>query len=93
MGLRLNQVSKEYEPFHSKEQYPNGVFIALEDAEIAAQIKTSLIDYVKSNMAQFITGSKDINKEWDAYVKGLDGLQLTQYLEIYQKLWKRKSKC
>lgn len=89
-GTRLNQVSKEYEPFHSKEQYPNGVFIALEDAEIAAQIKTALIDYVKSNMAQFITGSKDINKEWDAYVKGLDGLQLTQYLEIYQKALEAK---
>ncbi|WP_152394997.1 ABC transporter substrate-binding protein [Paenibacillus guangzhouensis] len=84
-GTRLNNVSKEYEPYHSKEQYPNGLFIALEDAEISAQIKTTLVDYVKSNMAQFITGSKDINKEWDAYVKGLDGLQLAQYLEIYQK--------
>jgi len=84
-GTRLNNVSKEYEPYHSKEQYPNGLFIALEDAELSAQIKTTLVDYVKSNMAQFITGSKDINKEWDAYVKGLDGLQLAQYLEIYQK--------
>ncbi|GIP26479.1 ABC transporter substrate-binding protein [Paenibacillus sp. J23TS9] len=84
-GTRLNQVSKEYEPFHSKEQYPNGLFIALEDAEIAAQIKTTLVGYVKSNMAQFITGSKDINKEWDSYVKGLDGMQLSQYLDIYQK--------
>ncbi|WP_233147072.1 ABC transporter substrate-binding protein [Paenibacillus selenitireducens] len=84
-GTRLNKVSDQYAPYHSKEQYPNGLFIALEDAELAAQIKTTLGDYVKSNMAQFITGSKDINKDWDAYVKGLDGLQLTQYLEIYQK--------
>lgn len=84
-GTRLNKVSKEYEPFHSKEQYPNGVFIALEDAEITAQIKTTLLDYVKSNMAQFVTGSKSIDKEWDSYVKGLEGLQLNQYLEIHQK--------
>ncbi|WP_098742085.1 ABC transporter substrate-binding protein [Paenibacillus sp. EZ-K15] len=84
-GTRLNQVSKEYEPYQSKEQYPTGLFIALEDAELVAQIKTTLVDYVKSNMAQFITGSKDINKEWDSYVQGLDGMQLSQYLEIYQK--------
>ncbi|OBZ12702.1 MULTISPECIES: ABC transporter substrate-binding protein [Bacillales] len=84
-GTRLNTESKKYEPFHSKEMYPNGVFIAQEDAEIAAQLKTTIVDYTKSNMAQFITGSKDISKEWDAYVKGFDGLQLGQYIDIYQK--------
>jgi len=84
-GTRLNTESKKYESFHSKEMYPNGVFIAQDDAEIAAQLKTTIIDYTKSNMAQFITGSKDISKEWDAYVKGFDGLQLGKYIEIYQK--------
>ncbi|WP_374121461.1 ABC transporter substrate-binding protein [Paenibacillus sp. LHD-117] len=84
-GTRLNTESKKYESFHSKEMYPNGVFIAQEDAEIAAQLKTTIVDYTKSNMAQFITGSKDIGKDWDAYVKGFDGLQLGQYIEIYQK--------
>jgi putative aldouronate transport system substrate-binding protein len=83
-GTRLNTESKKYEAFHSKEMYPNGVFIAQEDAEIAAQLKTTIVDYTKSNMAQFITGSKDIGKEWDAYVKGFDGLQLGQYIDIYQ---------
>ncbi|SDS46598.1 carbohydrate ABC transporter substrate-binding protein, CUT1 family [Paenibacillaceae bacterium GAS479] len=82
---RLNTESKKYEPFRTKEMYPNGVFIAEGDAEMAAQLKTTIIDYTKSNMAQFITGSKDIGKEWDAYVKGFEGLQLDQYLAIYQK--------
>ncbi|MGZ9583610.1 ABC transporter substrate-binding protein [Paenibacillus marinisediminis] len=84
-GTRLQMESKKYVPYHSKEKYPNSIFIALEDAEIAAQLKTTIIDYVKSNMAQFITGSKDIEKEWDAYVKGFDGLQTDKYIEIYQK--------
>ncbi|MFD0711557.1 ABC transporter substrate-binding protein [Paenibacillus sp. GCM10027626] len=86
-GKRLNDVSKEYEAFHSKEQYPNGLFIALEDADLSAQIKTTLVEYVKSNMAQFITGSKDVEKDWDSYIKGLEGMQLSQYLEIYQKAY------
>ncbi|MBR2569747.1 MAG: ABC transporter substrate-binding protein, partial [Paenibacillus sp.] len=91
-GKRLNEVSKEYEPYHSKEQFPNGLFIALEDADLSAQMKTTLVEYVKSNMAQFITGSKDISKEWDNYVKGLEGMQLNQYLEIYQKAYDSSKK-
>ncbi|NEU63881.1 extracellular solute-binding protein [Paenibacillus sp. ALJ109b] len=83
--VRLKRESAKYEPFQSKENYPSSVFIALEDTQVAAQLKTSIRDYVKSNMAQFITGSKDIEKEWDSYVKGMDGLQLGQYIEIYQK--------
>ncbi|WP_181014110.1 ABC transporter substrate-binding protein [Paenibacillus xylanivorans] len=83
--VRLKRESAKYEPFQSKQNYPSSVFIALEDTQVAAQLKTSIRDYVKSNMAQFITGSKDIEKEWDSYVKGLDGLQLGQYIEIYQK--------
>ncbi|GIQ65565.1 hypothetical protein PACILC2_41330 [Paenibacillus cisolokensis] len=35
-------------------------------------------------MAQFIIGSLDIEKDWDAYVKGFDGLNLARYIEIYQ---------
>lgn len=89
-GVRLNSESAKYESFHSKEMYPSSVFVALEDAEVAAQLKTTIRDYVKSNMAQFITGSKDIEKEWDSYVKGFDGLQLGKYIEIYQKALAKK---
>ncbi|MNR53161.1 hypothetical protein D3C85_1731210 [compost metagenome] len=66
------------------------MFIALEDAQVAAQLKTSVRDYVKANMAQFITGSKDIEKEWDSYVKGFDGLQVGKYIDIYQKAIAKK---
>lgn len=88
--VRLKRESAKYEPFQSKMIYPPSVFIALEDAEVAAQLKTTIRDYVKSNMAQFITGSKDIEKEWDNYVKGFNGLQAGKYIEIYQKALGKK---
>lgn len=83
--VRLKRESAKYEPYISKEMYPSSVFIPLEDAEIAAQLKTTIRDYVTSNMAQFITGSKDIAKDWESYVKGFQGLQIDKYKEIYQK--------
>ena len=83
--LRLYLESKKYEPYRSKQVFPNSIFIDPEDANEAAQLQTNIASYVRSNMAQFITGSKDIEKEWDAYVKGFEGLNLNRYIEIYQK--------
>jgi len=82
--VRLKRESQKYESYASDELYPSSVFIALEDTEIAAQLRTTIRDYIKSNMAQFITGSKDIDKDWDGYVKGFDGLQIERYIQIYQ---------
>ncbi|OXS55379.1 ABC transporter substrate-binding protein [Cohnella sp. CIP 111063] len=82
--VRLKRESQKYEAYASDELYPSSVFIALEDTEIAAQLRTTIRDYIKSNMAQFITGSKDIDKDWDSYAKGFDGLQIERYIQIYQ---------
>jgi putative aldouronate transport system substrate-binding protein len=81
---RLAQATKEYEPYAPKEFYPSSAWIRPEDTDAAAQLTTSIKDYVQSNMAQFIIGTKDLDKDWDAYIKGFDGLNLKQYIEIYQ---------
>ncbi|EHB68323.1 extracellular solute-binding protein family 1 [Paenibacillus lactis 154] len=83
---RLWLAAKKYEPFAKPELvYPTDVFIDPADATFIAQIQKTIQDYVKSNLAQFVTGSKDIEKDWDAYVSGFKGLQLDKYLEIHQK--------
>lgn len=89
-GTRLYKETQEkYEPYATESAYPQGIFLASEDSDEAAQLKTTISDYVNANMAQFITGSKDIEKEWDAYVSGFEGLQLARYLEIYQNALNR----
>lgn len=87
--LRLVTETKKYEGFEPKEgeMFPIDIFISAEDGEKAAQFKATLEDYVKSNMLQFITGHKDIAKEWDGYVQGLDGLRLNDYLAILQSAY------
>jgi putative aldouronate transport system substrate-binding protein len=82
---RLAQATNLYAPYEPEEVYPSGVYINPEDTDAAAQLTTAIKDYVQSNMAQFIVGSKSLEKDWDTYVKGFDGLNLNKYLEIYQK--------
>ncbi|MFF2091305.1 ABC transporter substrate-binding protein [Paenibacillus sp. NPDC058174] len=87
--LRLVTETKKYEGFEPKEAelFPIDIFISAEDSEKAAQLKATIEDYVKSNMLQFITGHKDVEKDWNSYVQGFDGLKLKEYLSILQKAY------
>jgi putative aldouronate transport system substrate-binding protein len=56
-------------------------------ADEQALLKTNINDYINTNALAFVTGSKSLDKDWDAYVKGLDALNLARYLEINQKAY------
>ena len=43
-------------------------------------MKTAIDDYVKASFIEFITGAKDPEKDWDAYLAGLDKLQYNDYM-------------
>lgn len=82
------ETAKNYEGKQPKETFPLSIFMESADAKEAAQLKTQINDYIRSNMAQFITGAKKLtDAEWDNYVKGFDGLKIKRYLEIYQKAY------
>jgi putative aldouronate transport system substrate-binding protein len=52
-----------------------------------ATVQTNIESYVKQGSVQFITGSKSLDTDWDAYVKGIDKLGLQRYLEIMQQAY------
>ena len=52
-----------------------------------ATLKTNLDSYVTQGQLAFITGSKNIDTDWDAFVKGLDGVGMKRYLELNQQAY------
>ncbi|MBW7454077.1 extracellular solute-binding protein [Paenibacillus sepulcri] len=85
------ETANNYENKQPEETFPLTIFMESDDAKEAIQQRTQINDYVRSNMAQFITGARKLNdSEWDSYVKGFDGLNLTRYLEIYQHAYDSK---
>ncbi|WP_426454542.1 ABC transporter substrate-binding protein [Paenibacillus sp. S-38] len=50
----------------------------------ASMMQTNIKDYIDQNALQFVTGTKSLDKDWDAYVKGLEDLNMKRYLEIMQ---------
>jgi putative aldouronate transport system substrate-binding protein len=68
-----------------------GVWVDPADASEMATLQTNLENYVAQNSLQFITGSKNLDTEWDAYVQGFQGLGLPRYLELLQAAYDKSS--
>ena len=53
-------------------------------AEEMALKKTSILEYVNQSVVRFVTGDMSIDKDWDSYIKDLQGMGLDQYLAEVQ---------
>ena len=83
---RLFEATKLYEGKEAKDQvFPQWtVWVDPADASEVATMKTNIENYTMQNSLAFITGSKDLATDWDAYVQGFEGLGLPRYLELQQ---------
>ena len=61
------------------------LYMTEEQAAEMSLLSTTVQDTQKEAMVQFITGAKDIDSEWDAYVTNLENVGLARYLEIWQE--------
>lgn len=53
-------------------------------ADEQALLKQNITDYINTSALAFVTGSMNLDTDWDTYVQGLEGLGLARYLEINQ---------
>ena len=86
---RLFQATKQYEGHEDKSQwFPlASVWVDPSLSGELATLQTNLNSYVTQNQLAFITGTKDIDSGWDAYVKGLDSTGMKRYLELEQQAY------
>ncbi|WP_094092802.1 ABC transporter substrate-binding protein [Paenibacillus physcomitrellae] len=85
---RLYEATLLYEGKEPKELFPFwSIWVDPSETDELSMLQTNIKNYIDQNTLQFITGSKDLNKDWDSYVSGLDKLQLSRYLEILQKAY------
>lgn len=82
---RLQLASDLYKGKESPNAFPFwSIWPDLTTSDELALLKQNINDYIETNELAFITGSKSLDTDWDAYVKGLDDLKLARYLEINQ---------
>jgi putative aldouronate transport system substrate-binding protein len=83
---RLLEATKLYDGKQPAEIFPHwAIWIDPSVADEAAMLQTNIKGYIDQGILKFITGNKDLNKDWDEYVYGLDMLNLKRYLDIMQQ--------
>lgn len=85
---RLFQETSKVVDYFYPEYLPKKIF--LEDADESEKfitLRTSLQEYVKTSVAQFITGELSLEKDWDSYVKTLKNYDVETYVKLYQKAY------
>ncbi|MBO7335038.1 MAG: hypothetical protein J6U67_09075, partial [Lachnospiraceae bacterium] len=56
-----------------------------EDAKIVTEGTLTIGGYVSQAQVQFIDGSLDIEKDWDAYLQKLESMGVQDYIAAYQR--------
>ena len=72
------------------EQFPEAALkFTADEQDDLAQMYTEIKSYVNEMKAAFITGTKDIDTDWDAYIQGLYNRGLSDVMDIYQAAYDR----
>ncbi len=84
----LYRGSLEYEKYQQPyESVLPPLYMSAENSSEVSLLSTNIIDTQKEYLVEFITGSKDIDKEWDTYKKSLSNVGLDKYIEIIQSAY------
>lgn len=63
------------------------LYFSSEDQKKIASIGTDIKTYVVQSMAQFITGERDVEAEWDSYIADLEKMGVHEYVKIHQEAY------
>ncbi|MDR0525850.1 MAG: extracellular solute-binding protein [Spirochaetaceae bacterium] len=82
------------EPYSQKpgqfDVLPARLKLTSEEANSVQTIGVELVKYIDENQVAFITGRKNLDTDWDAYLAGFDRVGLPEYLKVNQAAWDRQ---
>jgi putative aldouronate transport system substrate-binding protein len=83
---RLQEATNLYNGNQPENPFPHWALWTDPDlADEMAMTRQNITDYVNQNALAFVTGARNLDTEWNAYVAGLDQLNLAGYLEMMQE--------
>ena len=76
---------KNYTGKQPAQVYPGSIWISEGENQKYSLLRTNINKFVTEWMAQFIVGSKPIDKFWEEYKNGLNKLGLEEYIKLSQQ--------
>ncbi len=85
---RLSEATLLYEGHEPATIFPTWmIWLDPAEADEAAILQTNLSNYIEQSTLRFITGDWDLDKDWDSYVSGFQGMQ--RYVDIMQRAYEQ----
>lgn len=75
---------KEYSKYGVDVNLPS-LLMSSEDAAIYSDYRTTINNLIDNAFVEFVTGTRSLDKDWDAYIKELNSAGLKEYLKIIKK--------
>ena len=66
-----------------------GMIFTAEEQEVVNEFRSSIESAVTEAYTLFVTGNRDLDSEWESYVKSLYDMGLEPYMEALQSCWDR----
>ncbi len=79
-----------YHPYGVQKNVPRTLMFDESEAAEISGIRANYKSYIKESLSKFITGSMDVDEDWDAFKKELDNIGLPRMLELYQTAYDRQ---
>ena len=70
-------------------EYPSSVQFTVDESEDYQIIMSDLETFFNQSALQFITGEKDVEKDWDSYLADLDSLRVGELTDLCQMAYDR----
>jgi len=80
------------EPYATKDKGVPPLVFTKDQSKQFGELNTTVYSAFDEWFANFVTGKKDVDKDWDAYVKNLKDSGLDKFLGIYQTAYDAKYK-
>ena len=61
-----------------------------EERDTLTDIQNNITAYVNTFLAECVTGVQDVEKNWDAYVKEVEGLGIQTWVDMAQEVYDRQ---
>ena len=81
------EVDKTFEQY-MRDPWPF-IYSSSEESDTIAQYQADIDNVVATSAVEFITGTKDIETEFDAYIESLKALNIEQLIEIKSAQYQR----
>ncbi len=68
-----------------------GLIYNEQEQEVIDEYRSTINEYVGESFAQFVTGAKDIDSQWESYIAEFNKMGLEEYMDVVQSSFDRMS--